>query len=616
MPDNFFGENITNVTAIVGQNGSGKSNLVKAINLIFGDFFMKIESSKEPDSSGIQFIMVLDIHKKKKFYHSYDKIIFDGKNVFKYKKNSKSEKFSSIFFSNVFDGKKEHFISNTVHDISTNYLLSRISRDSDRVGYYVQTEFKRQINFIVSFKNKDVEHSFLFQFPKRFSIRLREYSKHGWFPASSKFNAEIKNKIEEIFYNTSSSHDFRGLIGIVILSFFMNNSLIYKEHIKEVTDFFNDFDSEKQKKGTVNFLEVVKKFLLSSDWISNKELDTQKKESAFESENNFGYPIRKKSLNALIKFIENCQAIDKYLLKKEIKLDRGIRASIIFPCSSISDENLKTISKFFNSYANVFIIPERERKRLDPLDPIKYEWEGMSSGELAMLNIFSRFYSLVDLPKKNTPLENNLILFIDEGELYLHADWQKKFLKSLLSGLQEIFKGHKLQIILTSHTPFVLSDIPKENIIFLNKDEKGNCLVVNGLSKEKTFAANIHTLLSDSFFLEGGLIGEFASGKIKEIQIFYKEVKEIEKSILEERTFENSKENVLSEKKKEYESKNDAFWKIQRMIGEEYLAAIVKNHLVEIETILFGIDAANEGKIDRLRKELKALEEEKGKKLK
>ena len=72
-----------------------------------------------------------------------------------------------------------------------------------------------------------------------------------------------------------------------------------------------------------------------------------------------------------------------------------------------------------------------------------------------------------------------------------------------------------IHFILTSHSPFLLSDIPKQNIIFLDKDENGNCKVVDGLKdKKQTFGANIHTLLSDSFFMEDGLMGEFAKGKI------------------------------------------------------------------------------------------------------
>lgn len=35
--------------------------------------------------------------------------------------------------------------------------------------------------------------------------------------------------------------------------------------------------------------------------------------------------------------------------------------------------------------------------------------------------------------------------------------------------------------------------------------------------QKNTFAANIHTLLADSFFVKGGLIGDFSKNKINEV---------------------------------------------------------------------------------------------------
>jgi len=111
---------------------------------------------------------------------------------------------------------------------------------------------------------------------------------------------------------------------------------------------------------------------------------------------------------------------------------------------------------------------------------------------------------------------NNILVLLDEFELGLHPNWQKKSIKYITDFLKNIDK--EFHLIITSHSPFLISDIPKQNIIFLDKDEKGNCVVVNGLKEKKqTFGANIHTLLSDSFFMEDGLMGEFAKGKINEV---------------------------------------------------------------------------------------------------
>jgi len=139
-----------------------------------------------------------------------------------------------------------------------------------------------------------------------------------------------------------------------------------------------------------------------------------------------------------------------------------------------------------------------------------YEWDiRLSSGEFNMINSFSIVYF---------ELNNNsnlIYLLIDEGESFLHPNWQKKYISYIVKFIKDNFPNRKIHIILTSHSPFLLSDIPKQNIIFLDKDKEGNCKVVDGLKdKKQTFGANIHTLLSDSFFMEHGLMGEFAKSKI------------------------------------------------------------------------------------------------------
>jgi len=86
----------------------------------------------------------------------------------------------------------------------------------------------------------------------------------------------------------------------------------------------------------------------------------------------------------------------------------------------------------------------------------------------------------------------------------------------------------KIHLVFTTHSPFLLSDIPRQNIIFLDKykkdedenQEEGNCRVVDGI--KQTFGQNIHTLLTDSFFMKGSLIGEFAKNKIEELVSYLK----------------------------------------------------------------------------------------------
>jgi len=131
-------------------------------------------------------------------------------------------------------------------------------------------------------------------------------------------------------------------------------------------------------------------------------------------------------------------------------------------------------------------------------------YKDLSFGETILISLFINISKRIKSDKLN-------ILFLDEITLPFHPNWEKKIIQLLV----EYFKDYNIHFIISSHSPFLLSDIPKQNIIFLDTDEKGKCSVVDGLKEKKqTFGANIHTLLSDSFFMEDGLMGEFAKGKI------------------------------------------------------------------------------------------------------
>ena len=67
-------------------------------------------------------------------------------------------------------------------------------------------------------------------------------------------------------------------------------------------------------------------------------------------------------------------------------------------------------------------------------------------------------------------------------------------------------------IIITTHSPFLLSDIPQSNVLYL---EDGH--VVDKSYMQNPFAANVNDILRQSFFLKNGFMGEFAKQKILKV---------------------------------------------------------------------------------------------------
>ncbi|MCO6490028.1 MAG: AAA family ATPase [Phaeodactylibacter sp.] len=140
---------------------------------------------------------------------------------------------------------------------------------------------------------------------------------------------------------------------------------------------------------------------------------------------------------------------------------------------------------------------------------------GLSGGERSFLGLLSRFHLATD-----ASLSGNYFVLLDEADIGFHPQWQKHLLKYLCEYLPIVlhsFDRSPIQIFITAHSPFIASDLPKENILFLNKDSEGKCQIDPGVNHEQTFAANIHTLLSDSFFLKDGLIGDLAEQRIEEL---------------------------------------------------------------------------------------------------
>ena len=162
-------------------------------------------------------------------------------------------------------------------------------------------------------------------------------------------------------------------------------------------------------------------------------------------------------------------------------------------------------------------------------------WRGLSSGEQARLNFQSRLYERLYNTQKTFwdkfEVNKSLILLIDEGGSFYHPEWQRTYIYDLIKFLKEIkLKSNieNIQVILTTHSPFVLSDLARDHIIYLTKYNKeasnyNYCQVLKSDEKPLSFAGNINNLLRHSFFLKDSLVGKYAEKKIEEMLTIYKE---------------------------------------------------------------------------------------------
>lgn len=190
--------------------------------------------------------------------------------------------------------------------------------------------------------------------------------------------------------------------------------------------------------------------------------------------------------------------------------------------------------------------------------------------------------NLVDLVAliKTKSFEGNYIILVDEIEEGLHLEWSRRLINFLINEFNQ-FLNAKIQLIFTTHSPFMLSDIKNGNVICLVKDEED----VKVKLMRNTFAKNIQEIMHDDMFIKD-IYGEFAISKINNI------IKELDPlQDLNNHVNYLTKENLLSE---------------IDMISEPLL----RNKLYEMYEKKFQ-ESTIENRIKQLKSELEKLEAEK-----
>ncbi len=211
-----------------------------------------------------------------------------------------------------------------------------------------------------------------------------------------------------------------------------------------------------------------------------------------------------------------------------------------FKVDDYTTRELRTVRNTGNIYRIMRSLPpsffdfEISLKRNGSESPVKLG--ELSSGERQLMYNLSTFsYHLLNLDSvrnKDRIKYTNANLVLDEVELCFHPELQRKFVNFLISILESLPLRHNwnFNIILATHSPFILSDIPKSNILYL-KDGHTEQVKLN------PFGGNICDTLRNSFFLHDGFHGEYVKRKINDlIDYLSPENKNNENTVWNERT--------------------------------------------------------------------------------
>ena len=255
----------------------------------------------------------------------------------------------------------------------------------------------------------------------------------------------------------------------------------------------------------------------------------------------------------------------------------------------------------------IFHIVKKEKIKPDhtysDMDVIAFE--GLSSGERQIAYTVSNLmYHLVNIDSvsseyllsKNEEDESESLLkykyvniLLDEVELYFHPDLQRRFLHYVRMAIKNIqFESVRgINVMVVTHSPFVISDIPRKNILFLGEGEKSG----------ETYCANIHDMLNQSFFMEYS-IGEMARIELQHIIDLYDQ-------------FRNN--NIIDALKEDLTMNKEKYDFLRKTISDEYLRRTIEGILAELYSEAFGRKAAIDNKIQVMREQLLELEKERSK---
>lgn len=165
----------------------------------------------------------------------------------------------------------------------------------------------------------------------------------------------------------------------------------------------------------------------------------------------------------------------------------------------------------------------------------------LSSGERQYLYTFSTFiYHTLNLLSINSDKRVRFCrvnLVMDEVEICFHPEYQRRFISEMIGYIERLGlnKNMSFNILIATHSPFILSDVLKGNILYLDDGKNANIT-----DKFKNpFCANICDLLYQSFFLKEGFIGEYSRQKLRSIFLLlnkpkYLSTKEIREKRIEE----------------------------------------------------------------------------------
>lgn len=527
VPNGFFDGDgcISNITAIVGENGSGKTTLL--------DYILYSGIVSQPDKDKKYYDFFIDKFKYREqiaVYKDKDKLVcyHNMKNFISLEdieciditKDSKA--YSNMLKNN--DGFKnitKISITNSLYSksvVSTHECLDTITLNPNSINTLKQSFYKKSLGL------DNALNGGFYDIP----VIVSEYKSIGDFQnlLDIIYLKYIIETDEKSIFENLLNHDLKISFKNVdsYLRDWLEKNNDYKSDERNLRLYYQTWTYALSNISVEQFVEDITLTLYSNlllEIISCNRIDESR------------IKIFKDKAD-IANYIENCiKEMKKYPYFRnafeEIKsyeecLDKCMNNLCLLPKHDLGYDSCKIVKHRSKELSKLFTLIEKSMLKSKCSFVLRYiNIRGLdfSSGERALLNYFSWMHMIPYFKDIQTDVIestfDNILLLIDEIDLYCHPSWQQKLLDYLIQEVKFNFKDKHVQIMFTTHSPIVLSDMPKSNIIYL-KNQNGKLFIDEKEKHNETFGANIYKLFDDAFFLEKqGQVGEFAKKKIQSL---------------------------------------------------------------------------------------------------